>query len=88
MSTGNDKLGNDRLVHDLEKELDQATDKTKIAAIEMMLFRANTGFYGDFTSPIIAPKAKLIRDAQELELNNIASEAMKGRYNGCWGYYL
>ena len=82
MSTGNDKLGNDKLVSDLEEELDRVTTKTKAAAIEMMLSRAKTGFYGDFTSPIATPKLRLIRDAEGLGLKNIAANTMGGKYDG------
>lgn len=74
--------GNDKLISDLEEELDRTTDKTKRAAVEMMLSRARTGFYGDFTSPIATPKLRLIMDAKGLHLNDIASKTMEGKYDG------
>ena len=81
------RAARERLVHDIDKALTdkefiQRTGDIKLEAVKEMRHRAQSGFYGDFTSPIATPITRLVRDATALGLTEVATKARDGEYDG------
>jgi hypothetical protein len=47
-----------------------------------MIDRAESGYYGDFTSPLTFPITQLVKDARTEGLEGIARRAMQGEFDG------
>lgn len=51
-------------------------------APQPMIDLAKSGYYGDFTSPLVAPCMQLVSDARGYGLNQISRRAMEGEFDG------
>lgn len=71
----------DKLVFDLEHELEAISDPATRAGVEEILSRARAGFYGDITSPLAVPRMRLSMDAKAFGLTSIHENNIYGRYD-------
>lgn len=71
----------DKLVFDLEHELEAISDPATRAGVEEILSRARAGFYGDFSSPLATPRIRLSIDLQAFGLTSIHLQNVAGKYD-------
>jgi hypothetical protein len=51
-------------------------------ASQELIDKADSGYYGDFTSPLATPIAQLVIDANDAGLRGIAARARDGEFDG------
>ena len=68
----------DKLVACLKEARETITD----SRIEVMISRAQAGYYDDYESPIAAPLHQLAHDCLQLGLRDIAQKVIDGKFDG------